>query len=151
MISDTDWMSLALEQAQLAADLDEVPVGAVVVCQGRPIWMAHNLRENDGDPVAHAEILAIQAAARHLGDWRLIDTVLYVTLEPCPMCAGAILLARIPRLVYAAADPKSGAVESLYNLLSDHRLNHQTEVTAGILREESRDLLQSFFRKKRRR
>jgi tRNA(adenine34) deaminase len=151
MISDTDWMSLALEQAQLAADLDEVPVGAVVVCQGRPISMAHNLRQNDGDPVAHAEILAIQAAARHLGDWRLIDTVLYVTLEPCPMCAGAILLARIPRLVYAAADPKSGAVESLYNLLSDHRLNHQTEVTAGILREESRDLLQSFFRKKRRR
>ena len=114
-----------------------------------PISMAHNRREGDNNPVAHAEVLAIQAASAHLGSWRLTDTTLYVTLEPCPMCAGAILLARIPRVVYAATDPKAGAVDSLYCLLRDHRLNHRTEVTAGVSWKESRELLQSFFRSRR--
>ena len=149
MISDTDWMAVALEQARLAASLGEVPVGAVVVRNNSPISMAHNRRECDNNPVAHAEVLAIQAASAHLGSWRLTNTTLYVTLEPCPMCAGAILLARIPRVVYAATDPKAGAVDSLYCLLRDHRLNHRTEVTAGVLWKESRELLQSFFRSRR--
>ena len=149
MISDTDWMAVALEQARLADSLGEVPVGAVVVRGDSPISMAHNRRESDSNPVAHAEVLAIQSASAYLGSWRLTDTTLYVTLEPCPMCAGAILLARIPRVVYAVADPKAGAVDSLYCLLRDRRLNHQTEVTAGVLWKESRELLQSFFRSRR--
>ena len=149
MFTDTYWMTQALELAKRAAQMGEVPVGAVIVQNDRLIAAAHNLRQTDGNPIAHAETLAIQSAARQAGDWRLTDTALYVTLEPCSMCAGAILLARIPRLIYATKDPKSGAVDTLFNLLSDQRLNHQAEIRSGVMWQESRELLQSFFRQRR--
>ena len=149
MFTDTYWMTQALELAKRAAQMGEVPVGAVIVRNDRLIATAHNLRQTDGNPIAHAEILAIQSAARQTGDWRLTDTALYVTLEPCSMCAGAILLARIPRLIYATKDPKSGAVDTLFNLLSDQRLNHQAEIRSGVMWQESRELLQSFFQQRR--
>ena len=144
------FMRLALQEAERALAEDEVPIGAVIVHRERVIASAHNQREQLRDPTAHAEMIAITQAAASLGSWRLEDCTLYVTLEPCVMCAGAVMLARIPRLVYAAADPKAGAVHSLYQLLSDPRLNHRAEVVAGVSAAECAELLSSFFQAKRR-
>jgi len=142
-------MRAAVEQARRAERLGDVPIGAVVVCEGRLIAAAHNRRIVDADPTAHAEILAIRAAAAARADWRLGGCSLYVTLEPCAMCAGAIVLARLDRLVYGAADPKAGAVDTLYSLCTDERLNHRVEVTRGVLAEECGRLLTDFFRAQR--
>lgn len=144
------YMRLALDQAIAAWDQNEVPVGCVIVRGGRVIGAAHNQRETLRDPTAHAEMLAITQAAESLGDWRLESCRLYVTLEPCPMCAGAILLGRIPELVYGASDPKAGAVHSLYQLLADPRLNHRVQATGGVLADACGDLLTEFFRQQRR-
>ena len=148
-MADQFWMRKALEAAHQSAQMGEVPVGAVIIKNETVLAVAHNQREQTKDPTAHAELIAIRTAAWATGDWRLTDTTLYVTLEPCPMCAGAILLARIPRVVYAASDPKSGAAGTLFNLLQDERLNHQVDIVEGVLAEESRKLLQSFFRERR--
>lgn len=144
-----NFMRQALEQARQAAQLDEVPVGAVIVREGTVLAAAHNERERLQDPTAHAEMIAITQAASALGSWRLEGCTLYVTLEPCPMCAGAIQQARIAQVVYGANDPKAGAVSSLYELLSDARLNHQVEVVAGVLSEECGGMLTDFFARKR--
>jgi tRNA(adenine34) deaminase len=146
---DQHWMGRALELAAQAAAEDEVPVGAVIIRQGRMIGGAYNQREMLHDPTAHAEMLAITQAAEAVGDWRLEECTLYVTLEPCPMCAGAILQARIPRVVYGATDLKAGAVDSLFRLLDDSRLNHRASVTGGVLADRSGMLLSEFFRGKR--
>jgi tRNA(adenine34) deaminase len=143
-------MRMALDEAMAAGDAVEVPIGAVVVCDSAVIARAHNQRENDRDPTAHAELLAIRAAAGALGRWRLSDCTVYVTLEPCPMCAGAMHQARIARLVYGAPDPKAGAVGTLYDLSDDERLNHRFDVSSGILAEESAALLKAFFGRLRR-
>jgi len=142
-------MKLALEQAARAASLGEAPVGAAVVCDGEVVCAAGNRREIDRDPTAHAEMLALREAARLLDRWRLSGCTLYVTLEPCLMCAGAIVLARVDRLVYGATDPKAGAVESLYRTLADERLNHRVEVVGGVLAEPCGQILSDFFRAKR--
>jgi len=142
-------MRQALREAEVALAEDEVPVGAVVVAEGRVVASAHNQREQLRDPTAHAEMIAITQAAQALGSWRLDGCTLYVTLEPCSMCAGAIVLARIPRLVYGATDPKAGAVASLYRLLEDSRLNHRVEVTAGVLAAPCGEILTRFFAQKR--
>ena len=142
-------MRQALKLAQQAGEKGEVPVGALLVRGDVLVAEAYNLREAQGNPIAHAEMLVLQAASEKIGNWRFIDTTLYVTLEPCPMCAGAIVLARIPKVVYAASDPKSGAAGTLYNILQDERLNHRVEVVSGILAEESSALLKSFFRLRR--
>ena len=139
----------ALAEAKLALASGDVPIGAVVVLDGEIIGRGHNQREALGDPIAHAEILAIQAAAQHVGSWRLTNAALYVTLEPCPMCAGAIVNSRLHRLVFGAYDPKAGAVSSLMNLVQDQRLNHFVEVYDGICQKECAELLQDFFRKLR--
>ncbi|NOX21156.1 MAG: tRNA adenosine(34) deaminase TadA [Nitrospirae bacterium] len=149
MKDDEYFMQLALEEAKKAYQLDEVPVGALVVKEGEVISRAYNQRESLNDPTAHAELIAIREASKRLGNWRLTDTTLYVTKEPCPMCAGAIVGARIKRLVYGCKDKKGGAVESLYTIASDPRLNHQVEITSGVLEPQCRELLQSFFRAKR--
>jgi tRNA(adenine34) deaminase len=143
------WMRLALEEARMAAEEDEVPVGAVVVAGGRVIASGHNQREQLQDPTAHAEMIALTQAAASLGSWRLEGCTLYVTLEPCPMCAGGILQARIPAVVWGAADPKAGAVRSLYELFNDARLNHRVEHLGGVLADECGRLLSDFFRSKR--
>jgi tRNA(adenine34) deaminase len=143
------WMRLALDEARAAAAEDEVPVGAVVVAAGRVIASAHNQREQLADPTAHAEMIALTQAAAALGSWRLEGCTLYVTLEPCPMCAGAILQARVPFVVWGAADPKAGAVESLYKLFEDPRLNHRVEHTGRVLATECGAILSDFFRGKR--
>jgi tRNA(adenine34) deaminase len=132
-----------------AFDVGEVPVGAVIVFEDRIIAAAHNQRETLRDPTAHAEMIAITQAAEALGSWRLLDCVLYVTLEPCPMCAGAIVQARIPRVVYGTTDPKAGACDTLFNITSDVRLNHQAVVVGGVLQNEARSLLQEFFAQQR--
>jgi tRNA(adenine34) deaminase len=142
-------MEHALRQAEEAAAADEVPVGAVIVHRGKLIAAAANQREQLRDPTAHAEMLAITQAAASLGDWRLDHCVLYVTLEPCPMCAGAIVQARIPVVVYGATDPKAGAVQSLYQLLTDKRLNHRCDVISGVLADRCGELLSAFFRHQR--
>lgn len=142
---DDYFMQLALEQAQQAAEEEEVPVGAVIVQGDRIVAAAHNQREQLRDPTAHAEMIAITQAAEATGDWRLQNCTLYVTLEPCPMCAGAILQARLPRLVYGAMDPKAGAVGSLYQLLQDQRLNHQVEVTPAVMADRCGKILTDFF------
>jgi len=142
-------MRLALEEAHAAVGRDEVPVGAVVVCGGEVVARAHNRREADGDPTAHAEILALREAARRLGTWRLDACTLYVTLEPCFMCAGAVVNARLGTLVYGAADPKAGAVGSLADVPSDPRLNHRPRVVRGVRAEECGRLLKEFFRARR--
>jgi tRNA(adenine34) deaminase len=142
-------MRMAYNEAELAWSEDEVPVGAVIVQANRVIARAHNQREQLHDPTAHAEMIAITQAAESLQSWRLDDTTLYVTLEPCPMCAGAIVLARIPTVVYATPDPKAGAAESLYELLSDPRLNHRANVVSGVLRQPCSELLTQFFQQKR--
>jgi tRNA(adenine34) deaminase len=145
------YMQQALAEARQAAEEDEVPVGAVIVHDGRIIAAAHNQRETLHDPTAHAEMIAITQAAEALGGWRLEGCTLYVTLEPCPMCAGAIVQARVPTVVYGAFDPKAGAVASLYELLSDVRLNHRCELVAGVLGDECGALLTEFFRGRRAR
>ncbi|MFP6751820.1 MAG: tRNA adenosine(34) deaminase TadA [Pirellulaceae bacterium] len=146
---DEHYMKLALQQAQQAAESDEVPVGAVIVHGERTIALAHNQREQLNDPTAHAEMIAITQAAEAIGDWRLENCTLYVTLEPCLMCAGAILQARMGRLVYGASDPKAGAVESLFQTMADNRLNHQVESTSGILAQECGEILSHFFQEQR--
>ena len=139
-------MRLALEQAQLAADLGEVPVGAVAVWQGQVIGRGHNRKESDLDPTAHAEMIALRQAADFLQNWRLIDVTLYCTLEPCPMCAGAMIQARLPRLVYGAKDTRFGADGSIVNVFSAEGFNHRVDILPGILENEAVDLLQGFFR-----
>jgi tRNA(adenine34) deaminase len=145
-----DWlMGLALEQAQLAWDLDEVPIGAVVARGDEILAACHNRRILDSDPTAHAELLAIRAAAEVVGDWRLTGCSLAVTLEPCIMCAGAIVLSRLDAVVYGAADPKAGAVDTLYDVLRDERLNHSPEILAGVRGEACGQILTDFFRAQR--
>ena len=145
------WMREAIAEARLALAKDEVPIGAVIVHDptARVIGRGHNLRETKHDPTAHAELVAMRGAAQALGHWRLIDCTLYVTLEPCPMCAGGVVNARIPRLVYGCDDPKAGAVRTLYQLCEDARLNHRVEITSGVLADECAGLLRSFFRAQR--
>lgn len=147
--SDLTLMAEALAEARKAAAVGEVPVGALVVREGRVIARAHNLRQALADPTAHAERLALALAGGALGTWRLEACTLFVTLEPCPMCAGAIVLARLPRLVFGAHDPKAGACRSLYRLVDDPRFNHRVAVTAGVLAAESAALLSQFFREQR--
>ena len=143
-------MKAALRQAQKALELDEVPIGAVVVHKGRIVGRGYNTRETKNHPLGHAEIHAINQAARRLGRWRLTDCTLYVTLEPCPMCAGAIVNSRISRLVFGAKDPKAGAVESLFQLLSDRRLNHRVPHTSDVLGPDCSKMLRDFFRRLRK-
>lgn len=149
MDADSHWMSRALEMAFEAVTADEVPVGAIIVRDSTIIAAAANQRESLHDPTAHAEMIAITQAAATIDDWRLERSTLYVTLEPCVMCAGAILQSRIPRVVYGAADPKGGAVESLYRLLEDTRMNHQCEITSGVLAKPCGQVLTDFFASKR--
>jgi len=146
---DQFFMRAALEEAAVAEGLREVPIGAVVVHVGQIIGRGHNLRETSNDPTTHAEIMAIQQAAKKLDSWRLLDCTLYVTLEPCVMCMGAIILARIPQLVFGCRDPKAGAAGSLYNLAEDERLNHRVEVREGVLQQECSSQLSHFFRRLR--
>jgi len=148
-MTDEDYMQMALREAVTAADEGEVPVGAVIVHENRLIGRAHNQTELLHDPTAHAEILAITQAAAELHDWRLTDTVLYVTKEPCVMCAGAIVLGRVRRLVFGARDPKRGGVVSLFNVLNNPQLNHKVEITEGVLKEPCQAILQEFFRARR--
>jgi tRNA(adenine34) deaminase len=143
---DRRFMRLAIEEARKAESLGEVPIGAVIVKDGEVIASAHNLRETSQNAITHAELSAIQDACKEIGSWRLEETTLYVTLEPCPMCSGAILQSRVPRVVYGARDPKGGCVDSLYRLLNDPRFNHECEVTEGVLADECGDMLTSFFR-----
>jgi tRNA(adenine34) deaminase len=149
-MDDERYMHLALEQAVEAATADEAPVGAIIVADDRVIAVARNEREALRDPTAHAEMIAITQASAALRNWRLENCTLYVTLEPCPMCAGAIVQARIPRVVFGALDPKGGAVRSLYRLLEDERLNHRVAVVEGVLREPCGQVLTDFFAGKRR-
>ncbi|AYC28363.1 tRNA adenosine(34) deaminase TadA [Paenisporosarcina cavernae] len=146
---DEHYMQQALFEAEKAGALGEVPIGAIIVKDDRIIARAHNLRETTQRATTHAELLAIEQACEELSSWRLENTTLYVTLEPCPMCAGAILQSRIPRVVYGATDPKAGCVHSLYSLLNDSRFNHECTVTAGVLEDETGSILTSFFRQLR--
>ena len=142
-------MRLVIQEAAYAETLAEVPIGALVVKDGEIIGRGHNLRETEQDPTAHAEMIAIRQAAEFLGSWRLIDCTLYVTLEPCVMCMGGIILARIPHLVYGCRDPRVGAVGSIYNFAIDERFNHQVQVREGVLQQECSEQLSRFFRKLR--
>lgn len=149
MLDDAGWMQGAVALARDAAAAGEVPVGALVVHSGQLVGFGANAREASQDPTSHAEMIALVAAARELGSWRLEECTLFVTLEPCPMCAGAILQARVPRVVYGALDPKAGAVESLFRLLADPRLNHRCETRGGVLADDCGRLLSEFFRAQR--
>jgi tRNA(adenine34) deaminase len=142
-------MRLALREAVRALEHDDIPVGAVIVNDGEVIGTGHNEREIRADPTAHAEMIALRDAARALRSWRVLDSVLYVTLEPCAMCAGAIVLARVPRVVFGTADPKAGAAGSVLDVLGEPRLNHRPQVESGLLAEECADLLRSFFASRR--
>lgn len=146
---DKNYMKIAIEQAKIAEENGDVPIGAVIVHKDQIIAKAYNQREQLKDPTAHAEIIALTQAASFLENWHLNGCTMYVTLEPCPMCAGALVLARIDRLVYGCDDPKTGAVKSLYNIVQDERLNHRLEVFSGVLEKECRELLQNFFQQKR--
>ncbi len=146
---DLRYMKLAIEQAKIAEENGDVPIGAVIVYQDQIIGKAYNQREQLKDPTAHAEIIALTQAAAYLESWRLNGCTMYITLEPCPMCAGALVLARIDRLVYGCDDPKTGAAKSLYNIVQDERLNHRLEVTSGILAEDCSKILQDFFLNRR--
>ncbi|EJQ18045.1 nucleoside deaminase [Bacillus cereus] len=150
MDRDIYFMQLAIEEAKKAEAIQEVPIGAVIVLDDEVISVAHNLRETEQRSIAHAELLAIDEACKKLGTWRLEDATLYVTLEPCPMCAGGIVLSRVKRVVYGASDPKGGCAGTLMNLLTDERFNHQCEVVAGVLEEECGTLLTNFFRELRK-
>ena len=150
MANYDEWMRLALDQGARALETGDVPVGAVVVsAEGRVVGVGRNAREAEGDPTAHAEVVALRAAAAAVGTWRLSGCTLVVTLEPCTMCAGALVLARVDRLVFAATDPKGGAAGSLWDVVRDRRLNHRPEVVAGVLAEEAADLLRRFFQSSR--
>ena len=149
-VDNAEWMREALIEAKKALLHDDVPVGAVAVRNDRIVGRGHNRKEVDSDPTGHAETVALREAARTLGTWRLADVTLYCTLEPCPMCAGAMVLARVPRLVYGTDDPKTGAAGSVYDLLRDLRLNHRVSVTGGVMAAESQALLEDFFSKLRR-
>ena len=149
LAQDEQMMRLALEEAAKAPAIGEIPIGAVIIRGGEILAKAHNYREIWQDPTAHAEIVAIRAAASTLGSWRLTETTLYVTVEPCAMCIGAVILARIPRLVFGTRDPKAGACGSSFDLSAESRLNHRIIVTGGILEQESKILLQQFFRQVR--
>ena len=149
-MNDFDFMGMALSEAQKAADSGEVPIGAVLTQDGVVIAQAHNLRETDKDATAHAEMLVIREGCRKLGRWRLSGTTLYVTIEPCPMCAGALVMSRIDRLVYGSPDFRAGAVESIFNVVQHPALNHRLAVTAGVRQEECAAVMQAFFREKRR-
>ncbi|GLB62040.1 tRNA-specific adenosine deaminase [Cytobacillus sp. NCCP-133] len=151
IIADELYMREAIIEAKIAESLEEVPIGAILVLDGEIIARAHNLRESNQSAVAHAELLAIDRACKKLGTWRLENAVLYVTLEPCPMCSGSIILSRIKKVVYGAKDPKGGCAGTLMNLLKDERFNHQSEVISGVLENECGELLSSFFRKLRER
>lgn len=148
--NDEWYMKTAIREARKAEALREVPIGAIIVHNGEIIAQAHNLRETNQNAVAHAELLAIEQACERLGTWRLEEATLYVTLEPCPMCAGAILMSRIKKVVYGAKDPKGGCVGTFMNLLQDERFNHQSEVVAGVLESECGQLLSNFFKELRR-
>jgi tRNA(adenine34) deaminase len=143
------FMRLALREAARALEHEDVPIGAVVVQGGEVIGAGHNERELRSDPTAHAEMIALREAARALGSWRVLDSVMYVTLEPCAMCAGAIVLARLPRVVFGATDPKAGAAGSVFNILEEPRLNHRPQVESGLLAEDCAELLRSFFAPRR--
>lgn len=149
MKDDISFLTLALAQAHTAYSLGEVPIGAVLIMGGEVIASASNLRELNYDPLGHAEMIVIRSAAKRLKSWRLVASTLYVTVEPCIMCTGAILQARIDRLVYGCPDRKAGAVSSLYKILEDERLNHRVEVTSGVLENECRELMQRFFERLR--
>lgn len=149
MDSDTQFMQEALGEARAAAVAGEVPIGAVLVQEGRIIARSGNRTIRDGDPTAHAELIVLRAGARVLGNYRLANTTLYVTIEPCSMCAGAVIQARVPRLVYGADDPKGGAVRTCFQILSDARLNHQVEIAPGVLAAECAEVIQSFFSERR--
>ena len=146
---DEYFMRLALREAERATEHDDIPVGAVIVREGEVIAAGHNEREVRADPTAHAEMIALREAARALGSWRVLDSVLYVTLEPCAMCAGAIVLARVPRVVFGTSDPKAGAAGSVLDVLGERRLNHRPHVQSGLLAEECADLLRAFFASRR--
>ncbi|MGE5530212.1 MAG: tRNA adenosine(34) deaminase TadA [Patescibacteria group bacterium] len=148
-ILDETWMREALAEAAKAQALGEVPIGAVLVAGDAVIGRGHNRRETDGDPTAHAEILALREGAARRGHWRLHGTVLYVTIEPCPMCAGALVNARVERLVYGAPDPKAGAAGTVLQVASDARLNHRLEIAGGVLAQEAAGLIRAFFRERR--
>ncbi|HEY0828255.1 MAG TPA: tRNA adenosine(34) deaminase TadA [Bacilli bacterium] len=143
------WMGEAIQEAHKALQLGEVPIGAIVVWNNQIIGSGHNLRETTHDPTAHAEMIAIREASLFLNAWRLLDCRLYVTLEPCPMCAGAIVQARVPQVIYGTPDPKAGCAGTLMNLLQEHRFNHEAEVISGVMQEECSALLTQFFRKLR--
>ena len=149
LTDDTTYMQAAIAEAELARAKGEVPIGAVIVHEGQIIGRGHNLRETSNDPTSHAEMVAIRQAAEAIGHWRLLETTLYVTLEPCVMCMGAIILARIPRLVYSCRDPRAGAVGSIYDFSSDERFNHKVEVVEGVLGEECSRMLSGFFQELR--
>jgi tRNA(adenine34) deaminase len=146
---DEYFMRLALREAERAIEHDDVPIGAVIVHEGEVIAAARNERELRRDPTAHAEVLALREASARLDSWRLLDTVLYVTLEPCAMCAGAIVLGRVPRVVYAADDPKAGAAGSVFDILADPRLNHRPALSRGLLADEASQMLRTFFASRR--
>lgn len=146
---DEYFMRLALREASRALDHDDVPIGAVVVREGEVIGSAHNEREVRGDPTAHAEMIALREAARALGGWRILDTVMYITLEPCAMCAGAIVLARVPRVVFGTWDPKAGAAGSVLDVLAQPQLNHRPQVQSGLLEEDCAAMLRAFFADRR--
>src|SRR3954454_5745861 len=148
-MADEEFMRLAISEAERALEHDDVPIGAVVVRDGEVVGAARNERELDQDPTAHAEILALRAAARTVGHWRILDSTLYVTLEPCAMCAGAIVLARVPRVVFGTVDPKAGAAGSVLDVLGEPRLNHRPEVVGGVLAEPCAALLREFFLSRR--
>lgn len=150
MQEDQHWMQAAIAEAHLAEQLGEVPIGAVIVKDGQIIGRGHNLRESKHDPTAHAELEAIRDACERLDAWRLLDCTLYVTLEPCPMCAGAIVQSRVKRVVYGTQDPKAGCAGTLMNLLQEPRFNHETELTSGVLQSECAQLLTQFFRQLRK-
>jgi tRNA(adenine34) deaminase len=149
MADDSEFMGLALEEARRAAAAGEVPIGAIVVQQGKLLACSGNRTIRDCDPTAHAEIVVLREASRLVGNYRLAETTLYVTVEPCSMCAGAMIQARVPRLVYGADDTKGGAIRSCFEILSDKRLNHRVEVTAGVLAAECAAIMQSFFAERR--
>lgn len=150
-VTDEQYMKLAIEQAERALEKDEVPIGAIIVYQDEVIASGFNVRELSQETLSHAELIAIQQANKEIGSWRLEDCTLYVTLEPCPMCAGAIVQSRIKRVVYGAVDPKAGCAGTLMNLLDDQRFNHQVEVTSGVLEKECSLLLTNFFKALRQR
>ena len=149
MNKDEAYMALAIEEAKKAAALNEIPVGAIIVLEDRVIARGYNKRETAKDATLHAEIVAIQEACKVLKRWRLAGATMYVTLEPCPMCAGAIVMSRIARVVYGAVDSKAGACESLFNIVNNKNLNHQVNITAGVCEEECKNILQKFFMSKR--